>query len=221
MEVEPIPPNSLEFHNSKPGIPRANLWNCETGSGTAELLWNSWNFRTFSETRCRNLNTLWELNVWNFQAWKFRVLFHTPHIFLDTVGNEIDHKSYSGSKIPIEIATNSYTAVIIIQQDGSCPSRDIGIQIPLISMDNETITLQISHFDDITYPPLLPSKISMTLVGCPLMFGLSDDDRYCIQCNTDYFNLNNDSNDHCASCDPNKNPNVNCIKGDIFIATSY
>ena len=81
MLVKPIPPKYLEFHASKSGIPRANLWNCGTGSGTAELLWNSWNFRKFSEIRCRNLNTLWELSVWNFQAWKFRVLeLHTPHL---------------------------------------------------------------------------------------------------------------------------------------------
>eukprot|EP01084_Bolivina_argentea_P221127 374601_1 len=141
------------------------------------------------------------------------------HVIMDRIGNIINYTGSSGFGITLQGST--FSTELQVQDNGDCPNCKTGIIITSLQVTDKVniFKFTISINDDKFYAA--NDEILLNITGCPKMFGVGEGNYTCTECNTDNYNLIENSVDKCKSCDPNTNGNIKCINKDIIINKDY
>ena len=139
---------------------------------------------------------------------------------MDKIGTKISINNIS--RLGINIETNSFSTALEIEQDGLCPFCNDGISINTISIEDD-IGKELRIYYSIDNKNLLTtnSYLYLDIVGCPIMYNPTVNNYTCIPCNTDYYNLYPNNIQYCKSCNPDKNPFIECTDETITIHYDY
>ena len=134
----------------------------------------------------------------------------------DRLGNVIGGER--AENMTLEISGESFVSLLQFDDGGHCQICEEGLWLSSISVDSDftEYTLQISM--DSNNLVLGQSDIVLDITGCPAGYGVASDEVLCSICDVGTYNLDDDVLRKCNSCDSDKNPNVHCSDGSIFIA---